>query len=131
MANKKTIEVARSFSQKVQVKQYEPIEFFCSVKAEVPLEELESISDTLDVFCQAEVEKSVKQFLSPAGRPPTPKEAQALQEEVDRIKEEAETDDEKRERAERESKAAEIIREEEEGEKLEDAMSGKDINPNY
>lgn len=65
------IEIARSFSKKIQLKQYEPIEFFCSAKAEVEIKELGTstgirnaveASEELDRICQAEVQKSANKF---------------------------------------------------------------------
>jgi hypothetical protein len=58
------IEISRSFSMKKQIKQYEPVEFFCAVKTEVESElGMESASAVLDQFCQAEVAKSLDAFL--------------------------------------------------------------------
>lgn len=63
------IEIARSFSRKIQVKQYEPIEFFCSAKAEIerpggtiqdPV--MIACAEELDRFVQNEVEKSANKF---------------------------------------------------------------------
>lgn len=60
MADKKPIEISRSFSQKIQIREYEPIEFFCSVKAEILFDGYEQTSKMLDNICQEEVEKSIK-----------------------------------------------------------------------
>ena len=73
------IEISRSFSKKIQLKQYEPIEFFCAAKAEVEVPDpqgsdssmsyglekallMKTISETLDGFVQSEVEKSANKF---------------------------------------------------------------------
>ena len=64
----KKIEIGRAFSKKIQLNRYEPIEFFCSAKAEVELEPREfqaqrgAISSDLDGFVQSEVEKSAAKF---------------------------------------------------------------------
>ena len=66
------IEISRSFSKKIQLKQYEPIEFFCSMKAEFePQDGLTAddlakatieLSERLDKMVQSEVEKSANKF---------------------------------------------------------------------
>ena len=62
------IEISRSFSRKLQVKQYEPIEMFCSAKMEIENDKVVSgeimigASEQLDRFCQSEVEKSAARF---------------------------------------------------------------------
>ena len=66
------IEISRSFSKKIQIKQYEPIEFFCSAKLEADLDDdivnfedgktQAIISEKLDKFVQEEVEKSAAKF---------------------------------------------------------------------
>lgn len=67
--------ITRSFSQKKQVKEYEPVEFFCSATTEVEDEELikegilpeaamKNASATLDKFVQLEVEKSLNDYLA-------------------------------------------------------------------
>lgn len=63
------IEVTRSFSKKIQLRQYEPIEFFCSVKAETEEPDFNGdfavskmLSGSLDKFVQSEVEKSANKF---------------------------------------------------------------------
>lgn len=73
------IEISRSFSKKIQLKTYEPIEFFCAAKIEADLDtdivNFEDgktqaiISEKLDKFVQLEVEKSLAKFMLPsAGR---------------------------------------------------------------
>ncbi len=58
----KLVEIARSFSRKVNLGNYEVADFFCSEKREVPLEEAEKTSEELFIFCRAEVEKSVEEY---------------------------------------------------------------------
>ena len=68
------IEVSRSFSKKVQVKQYEPVEFFCAAKVEVDvheatsakeaIEDMQRNANILDQFCQDEVAKSHREFMA-------------------------------------------------------------------
>ena len=57
----KTIEICRSFSQKVSnpKNRYENMDFFASVKAEVKEADKEKVSEALDIFVQDEVTKSV------------------------------------------------------------------------
>ena len=55
----KLVEVARSFSRKVNLGNYETIDIFCSQKAEVIEDEAEKISEELYLFCKNEVMKSV------------------------------------------------------------------------
>lgn len=61
------LEIARSFSRTIQVKQYEPAQFFCSVKQsfdkELTKEEFEEQSKLLDEMCQQEVAKSIKALI--------------------------------------------------------------------
>ena len=56
-------EIVRSYSRKVQVAQYEPRDYFCSVKEvfyEIPSKELiEARSEQMDAFCKYEVHKSI------------------------------------------------------------------------
>ena len=57
------MKITRSFSKKIQLKQYEPIEFFCGAESEVEkIEDIELTSRMLDKFCQDEVEKSLNKF---------------------------------------------------------------------
>ncbi len=56
--------ITRSFAKKVQLKQYEPIDVFCSVQAEVNELDMVNVSETLDAFCKEEVEKSLDKYTS-------------------------------------------------------------------
>ncbi|KKL48014.1 hypothetical protein LCGC14_2329790 [marine sediment metagenome] len=60
MAN---IEISRSFSRKLQVKQYEPAEFFCSAKQECDEKDVVDVSAKLDKICQDEVGKTISKFI--------------------------------------------------------------------
>ena len=60
------IKISRSYSEKRQLRQYEPIDSFCSAEAEVEgsetglkKEDLENTSELLDTFCRAEVKKTL------------------------------------------------------------------------
>uniref|UniRef100_A0A6M3KYK3 Uncharacterized protein n=1 Tax=viral metagenome TaxID=1070528 RepID=A0A6M3KYK3_9ZZZZ len=55
----KLVEVARSFSYKLNCGNYQTADFFCSQKAEVPENEAEKTSEELFEFCKDEVMKSV------------------------------------------------------------------------
>ena len=58
----KLIEIARSFSYKLNLGNYQTANFFCSQKAEVPLEEAVKTSEELFKFCKEEVMKSVDEY---------------------------------------------------------------------
>lgn len=60
MAKTQKVEVARSFSRKVNTGDYENIDVFCSTKAEVDYDDMEEASVALYDFCQKEVDKSVE-----------------------------------------------------------------------
>lgn len=63
MDNKQLVEIARSFSYKLNTGNYESRDFFCSQKAEVPYSESEETSNALYHFCKTEVMKSVNQYI--------------------------------------------------------------------
>ena len=56
------VEVARSFSYKLNAGNYESRDFFCSQKVECRAEDAEVISDRIHAFCRAQVLKAVNQF---------------------------------------------------------------------
>lgn len=56
------IEIARSFSYKLNLGNYSNADFFCSQKAEVEPDELEIASKILYEFCRNEVMKSVEEY---------------------------------------------------------------------
>ena len=60
---KKKIEVARSFSRKINLQNYETCDFYCSAKAEVEESEAEKVSEELFAFCLSEVRKSATAYL--------------------------------------------------------------------
>jgi len=53
------VEVARSFSYKLNCGNYESRDFFCSQKAECKAEDVERISGLLHQFCKQEVMRAV------------------------------------------------------------------------
>ena len=55
----KLIEIARSFSRKLNLGNYETVDFFCSQKIEVPESEAKEASSELYEFCKQEVEDSL------------------------------------------------------------------------
>ena len=63
MENKQLVEIARSFSYKLNCGNYESRDFFCSQKAEVPYEEAVKTSEALYLFCKNEVMKSVNKYI--------------------------------------------------------------------
>lgn len=62
MIDSARIEVARSFSFKLNVGNYESRDFFCSQKAECTHEDAESVSEALHGFCKRQVLAAVKQY---------------------------------------------------------------------
>lgn len=56
------VEVARSFSFKLNAGNYESRDFFCSQKAECLAADAEDTSEKLYQFCKAQVMKSVREF---------------------------------------------------------------------
>ena len=59
----KLVEIARSFSYKHNLGNYQSCDFFCSEKAEVPEDEAEKKSEELYQFCKKEVIKSLNEYL--------------------------------------------------------------------
>ena len=62
--NKKNIEIARSYSQKVKIGDYLTADYFCSAKAKVAEEKAGEKSKELDELCQREVLKSIEGYLN-------------------------------------------------------------------
>ena len=60
-------EVARSFSFKLNVGNYESRDFFCSQKSECTYEDVEAVSEALHAFCKAQVLKAVREFKAENG----------------------------------------------------------------
>ena len=58
----KIIEVARSFSRKVNLGNYETADFFCSAKEETTKQQAKKTSKRLHDFCRGEVEKAVEEY---------------------------------------------------------------------
>ena len=56
------VEIARSFSYKLNVGNYESRDFFCSQKAECLAEDAARVSGELYKFCRSEVHKSVREY---------------------------------------------------------------------
>jgi len=70
----KMVEVARSFSFKKNLGNYEMADFFCSAKKEVKESEAEATSEALYQFARAEVIKSINLFMAEGKEPkPEPK----------------------------------------------------------
>lgn len=63
MDKKDLVEIARSFSYKLNLGNYQTADFFCSQKAEVPPKDAEETSQKLYQFCKDEVVKSIQQYL--------------------------------------------------------------------
>lgn len=56
------IEIARSFSYKLNMGNYESRDFFCSQKAECKPEDAEATSDALHDFCKKQVLRAVDSY---------------------------------------------------------------------
>lgn len=56
------VEIARSFSFKLNMGNYESRDFFCSQKAECALEDAENVADALHAFCKSQVLKAVNDY---------------------------------------------------------------------
>ncbi len=56
------IEIARSFSFKLNMGNYESRDFFCSQKAECRMDEADRVADQLHAFCKTQVLKSVNEY---------------------------------------------------------------------
>jgi len=56
------IEIARSFSFKLNAGNYESRDFFCSQKAECSPEDADETSERLYQFCKAQVMKAVREY---------------------------------------------------------------------
>ena len=61
MENK--VEVSRSFSFKLNIGNYQSMDFFCAEKKEVPENEAEKASNALFIFCYKQVMKSVDEII--------------------------------------------------------------------
>ena len=60
--NNNLIEIARSFSAKINTGNYESRDFFCSRKEECAKEDAERVSAELHQFCKNEVGKAVREW---------------------------------------------------------------------
>lgn len=58
-----TVEIVRSFSYKLNTGNYESRDFFCSQKAECPVEDAQRVSELLYEFCKSAVLQSVRDYL--------------------------------------------------------------------
>jgi hypothetical protein len=59
-------EIARSFTYKLNVGNYESRDFFCSQKSECTMEEAEAVADALHDFCKRQVMKAVAAYRAEA-----------------------------------------------------------------
>lgn len=58
------VEIARSFSYKLNAGNYESRDFFCSSKAECAIEDAPDISDRLYSFCKSQVMEAVRDYMA-------------------------------------------------------------------
>jgi hypothetical protein len=60
------ITITRSFARTIQIKQYSPANFFCSLQRELPAdatpELVQTTSKELWEFCKSEVERDAKEY---------------------------------------------------------------------
>ncbi|HYK01328.1 MAG TPA: hypothetical protein VE974_06200 [Thermoanaerobaculia bacterium] len=66
-----TMEIARSFSFKKNLGNYESADFFCSAKKECKPEDADKTSQALYDFCRKQVLKDIAAFLPKAEPPAT------------------------------------------------------------
>ena len=62
MNKENKVEIARSFSYKLNIGNYQTVDFFCSEKSEVPESQAVEKSEELYDFCKEEVRKSIVNF---------------------------------------------------------------------
>ena len=65
----KIIEVARSFSRKLNTGNYTTVDFFCSAKEETTKQQAKKTSKRLHDFCRGEVEKAVEEYQEETAQP--------------------------------------------------------------
>jgi tryptophanyl-tRNA synthetase len=97
--SKKLVEIARSFSYKLNCGNYSTADFFCSEKAEVSEDQAEKKSEELYDFCKQEVIKSVNSYLA-EHRPKTPDQIKEKEKFQRKYNEASKADDIEREIAE-------------------------------
>ena len=64
------VEIARSFSFKLNMGNYESRDFFCSQKAECKIEDSERVSQALHDFCKSQVMRAVREYREEAQQAP-------------------------------------------------------------
>ena len=62
--DKKNITIVRSYSQKVNIGNYQTLDFFMSASAEISESEVAGKSKELDELCRNEVRKSIEEYLN-------------------------------------------------------------------
>lgn len=62
------IEIARSFSFKLNCGNYESRDFFCSQKSECKPEDAERVSEALHAFCKQQVMLAVNTWIAETGQ---------------------------------------------------------------
>ena len=65
----KIIEIARSFSRKLNIGNYETVDHFCSAKEETTKQQAKKTSKRLHDFCRGEVEKAVEEYQEETAQP--------------------------------------------------------------
>ncbi len=72
------VHVARSFSRKIQIVQFEPIDFFCSLSLECYAEDAGEKSQQAIEWCKNEVQRDIKAYKASLAEPiPTSKQPAA------------------------------------------------------
>ena len=61
------VEIARSFSYKLNCGNYESRDFFCSQKAECKASDAGATSEALHQFCKSQVLASVREYMATSG----------------------------------------------------------------
>jgi len=58
-------EITRSFSFKLNIGNYQSVDFFCCQKSECAFEDAEAVSKTLHDFCRRQVMEAVRHYQNP------------------------------------------------------------------
>ena len=115
MKEQKLVEIARSFSYKLNLGEFSNADFFCAGKTEVPEAEAGKKSAELYEFCEREVVKSVVAFLKALKEPTVLKEIREWLKNGEKV---PEWNERKQEELEKETKLEELSREQKEVENL-------------
>lgn len=92
---RKLVEIVRSFSYKMNLGDFQNVDFFCSQKAAVPVELAEKTSEIIYKWCKREVAKSVKEFQPKTWLQCLEEKEKGLEQQFNELEENAISEDEK------------------------------------